>query len=110
MKTHEIITMPEAQLSKHLAACKLKELEKHAQKLIEKHCRGDYATTLRAVIKAVPTLQDGQDKFKHVKDIVHLHGRVGAGQVPIPPDILERTTVIIMLIIAKKFEAIHNAS
>ncbi len=108
MKTHEVLSLPEATLSKHLAQCKLKELERHAQKLIEKHCHGNYATTLRAVIKAVPSLSSNNDKFNHVKEVIHLHSHVPSGSAPISPSVLERTTVILMMIIAKKFEAIHS--
>lgn len=109
MKTHEILSAPEAKLAPALADLKIKELERHASKLLSSKGNADYNAVMQAVIRALPKLEsEGQERFKEVQNLIHVHFNLASTAVPVSEDVLQRITVIIMVIISKKFDRIHN--
>jgi len=57
MKTQDILTLPEAKLAPQLAHLKVKELERHAQKILLKNGGGDYNQLIRTIIQTIPKTQ-----------------------------------------------------
>lgn len=109
MKTHEILSTPEAKLAPALADIKLKELERHATKLLRSKGNADYDEVLRAVIRALPKLEsEGAQRFSEVQNLIHVHFALPSTSAPVTDDVLQRITVIIMMIISKKFDEIHS--
>lgn len=89
---------------------KLKELEKHAQNIIGKLGGDNYDEMLRAVIKAIPNLDTSDEtaqRYKTIQSLIqsHITKNSDTGNM----DLMERLTVILMVIVAKKFQAIHKA-
>ncbi len=110
MKTLEILTAEEAQLAPKFKALKLKELERHAQKILLKKAKVEYSKVLEQVIKAMPKLEGNTaEKYQVVQSIVYGYFSEFAGTQEEAKNIVERLTVMLMVIIAKKFERIHNA-
>lgn len=109
MKTHEILSTPEAKLAPALAELKIKELERHATKLLSSKGNADYNTVMQAVIRALPKLESqGPERFKEVQNLIHIHFNLASTASPVSDDVLQRITVIVMVLISKKFDRIHN--
>lgn len=105
MKTLELIRASEAQLAPMLKDMKLKELEKHGENLVRILGGGNgYAEVLRQGIKAIPTLEPGADRFAALQSLLRPQLKLSNEQ----PDILAKLTVILSLVIAHKFRAIHD--
>lgn len=102
MKTNDLIAAGEAALVPQLRMMKTKELERHAAKLLKK-IGANYAQVLAAVTKAVPELNAEQNAFVRIQQIVSACGRNNADG-----KIVERTAVIMMVIIKKQFLKIHS--
>jgi len=102
MKTNELIIASEAELVPQLRAMKAKELERHAAKLLKK-LGADYAQVLAAVTRAVPELGAEQNAFARIQETVRACGRADADE-----RVVERASVIMMVIIKKQFLKIHS--
>ena len=109
MKTLEILTSDEALLAPKLKSLKLKELERHADKILLKKASASYKDVLGTIIKAMPKLEgDTQQKYQVVQAIVFGYFKNFNGSQEEAAKIVERLTVMLMVIIAKKFERIHK--
>ena len=105
MKTQDILTLPEAKLAPQLAHLKVKELERHAQKILLKNGGGDYNQLIRTIIQTIPKLSAESDTpYQEVQKLV----RAELEHSYAINDIAERLSVIIMVIVTKKFQKIHN--
>ncbi|WP_075187830.1 hypothetical protein [Teredinibacter haidensis] len=103
MKTHELLNTPEAGLVTQLKTMKLKELERHAQKLISNQ-GGDFNEVMRNVIKAIPALDPtDNDRYQAIQQRIQSHISPGTA-----PDLIQRITVLVTVIITRKFQKIHN--
>lgn len=109
MKTHELLATPESELVPQLRDMKLKELEKHAENLLRRFGQPDYDAVMRALIKAIPTLgASEQDRYQVVQGLVRSHLALDGEAQAENKDAVQRITVILMVIIKKKFLKIHN--
>lgn len=109
MKTREVLAAPEPELSAKLKAMKVKELDRHAEKILAKYGVADHQAVISSVIKVIPDF-DAQDpeRYRRVQEIV-------AQKVPEPyresiqaGDLLPRIAIIIVVLIMKQFEKIHR--
>jgi hypothetical protein len=108
MKTHELIAMPESELVTRLRQMKIKELERHAAKLVAK--RGaEYPAVLAAVTRAVPDLNSGaEDRFERFQQVISQ--QLACDDSAQSRELLKRVAVIMMLVIQKQFEKIHASN
>ncbi len=110
MKTHDVLSLSEGDLTQKLKLMKIKELERHAQKILKKCGQPAYAKVLAAVIKAVPGLNNSAtNKFADVQAIIRSHISLSRLEA-CDEGLIQRLTVIIMMIITIKFKAIHTSS
>lgn len=97
----------EPELVPLLRKMKLKELERHAEKLAAKYGQSDYGALIRDIIRFIPTLgSDETDRFSAVQTKVREHLRLEND--PGYSDALQRLTTVLMMIITRKFQKIHN--
>lgn len=109
MKTHELLAASEEELSPQLKTMKLKELERHANKILNNLGCPDYDDVLRVVIKAIRALEsDNDDRFSSLQDTIK-------NQLPLASNddneanTISRLTILMTMIVTKKFEKIHNS-
>lgn len=109
MQTREILTAPEAEVVVALRSMKLKELEKHADKISAK-LRLSYHDLLVAVVKLVPEL-DTSTAFLElqakIKELVDWQGVEEQDEQQVQRYI-ERLSVVMMVVITEKFNKIHQ--
>lgn len=111
MKTHELLATPESQLVPQLRNMKLKELEKHAEKLLKRFGQPDYDAVMRTLIRAIPELGvNEQDRYQAVQGLVKSHLALDDQAQAESKDAVQRITVILMVIIKKKFMQIHHGT
>ena len=125
MKTNDLLSCPEATLTIALKGMKAKELERHIRKLLLKLGLNDYDGVMTTVIKAIAELDaDKTDRFSALQDLIHsLCSKKEHTQNEHIKDehikdeqsesehntVVERLTIIMMLLVAKKFHKIHGA-
>lgn len=109
MKTHEILTLTESELAPKLKQLKVKELERHAQKILKQLGQTNYDQTMSTIIKAIPNLDKNNNSYQELQllitGLLSSQNTLSTNKT----EIISRVTVIIMLLIAKKFDAIHNS-
>lgn len=109
MKTRDVLAYSEQDLSPLLKVMKLKELERHAEKILKKQGQLSYKSVLAAVIKAVPSLNDGKSEgFIKIQAVVQGFLPVVSNDDPTEKTVVPRLAVILMVIITKKLEKIQK--
>ncbi|WP_045857483.1 hypothetical protein [Teredinibacter purpureus] len=114
MKTQEFLRTGEAELVPRLKEMKIKELERHAQKILNSYGSTDYSTVMKQLIQTIPTLDPADNnRFQIIQDIVS--SRVSTVKCSVEPnpdafrtDIIQRLTVLLTVIITRKFQKIHS--
>lgn len=105
MKTHELIDLPEAQLVLQLRQMKVKELERHAGKILLK-LGAEYPPVLAAITRAIPELNKVEgDIFTRFQDVVRQ--KVAYTDSTEAAELIKRVSVILMLIVQRQFQKIH---
>lgn len=111
MKTRELLAAPEAALSVKLKTMKVKELDRHAEKILAKYGVVDHQAVISSVIKVIPDFDaNDPDRYRRVQEIVaqkvpeQFRSALNAG------DTLARIAIIIVVLIMKQFEKIHRES
>lgn len=108
MKTFELMQTPESVLAPKLKVMKLKELEKHATKILA-NLGASYEDVLRVLIKAVPKLDEGKtDRLQAVKNIVRDLVPTASNESDVDDKLIERVTVILIVIITRKLQKIMS--
>jgi len=108
MKTFELMQTPESVLAPKLKVMKLKELEKHATKILA-NLGASYEDVLRVLIKAVPKLDEGKtDRLQVVKNIVRDLVPTASNESDVDDKLIERVTVILIVIITRKLQKIMS--
>ncbi|WP_185235165.1 hypothetical protein [Teredinibacter franksiae] len=103
MKTRDLLTATEADYVQSLQAMKIKELERHANKFTLNYGNGDYNELMRATINLLQTLDSiDSERFQKVQALVRERLANSTDE-----DIIQRLTVLITVIITKKFNKIH---
>jgi hypothetical protein len=103
MKTRDLLTATEADYVQSLQAMKIKELERHANKFALNYGNGDYNELMRATINLLQTLDSiDSERFQKVQALVRERLANSTDE-----DIIQRLTVLITVIITKKFNKIH---
>ncbi len=94
-----------------LKLMKLKELERHASKILANLGQPDFDEVMRVLIRAVPKLnEDKIDRFNAVKNIVRSVVPTAANESQVDGQLIERLTVILVMIITKKLQKIMSES
>ena len=110
MKTNDLLSCPEATLTAELKAMKSKELERHTRKLLLKLGLDDYDTVLTTVIKAIAKLDTNKtDRFTGLQSVINSLLPHCEQDEPEHNILVERLTIVMMLLVAKKFHKIHSA-
>ena len=105
MKTREILLADEKHVTAQLKTMKIKTLERHTKKVLIQLGQSDYDKVMAAAIKAIPHMDTESDRFQILKDLIK-------AQLPnelLTPDelaVLDRVTVLVMVLVAKKFTKI----
>lgn len=114
MKTKDIISLPEAKVAPALKAMKIKDLERHARKILAKLGQEDFDHLLRDLIKALPGYAQGDAQQTQAAVLQHVEASLPEGWQAQPinetpaADVAQRLSVTMMLLISKKFEKIHK--
>ena len=111
MKTHEIFTTPEAELAPQLKLLKIKELEKHAQKILKQLGQKNYDVVMSLVIKTIPNLDgDYSNRFNELQHFIKTQLPSANDLTTCDEEIIRRLAVIFMLLVSKKFNAILKST
>jgi hypothetical protein len=106
MKTLELINTPESQLVPQLRQMKIKELERHATKLLSKLGAG-YAPVLAAITRAIPDLNKVEgDIFLRFQAVIRQ--QLSCADSAENRELIRRLSVIMMLIVQRQFQKIHE--
>lgn len=109
MKTREVLTAPEAELSAKLKMMKVKELDRHAEKILAKYGVTDHQAVVSSVIKVLPNFDtQDPDRYQSVQEIVAKKIPEAHQQAISSGDTLARVAIIIVVLITKQFERIHR--
>ncbi|OUS13861.1 hypothetical protein A9Q89_01595 [Gammaproteobacteria bacterium 53_120_T64] len=109
MKTIDLLSCPEAVLTVELKSMKIKELERHTRKLLLKLGLKDYEVVMGKVIKAIAKLDtETNDRFLALQTLVNSLLPEGEKNKVERAKVLEKLTIIMMLLVAKKFHQIHT--
>ena len=88
---------------------KIKELERHCRKVLIKLGQGDYGAVMSAVIKAIPMLEANKvGRFKAIQDLIKTLVPDGSKNDGAHAALIERLSIIMTVLIAKKFQKIHG--
>lgn len=114
MKTRELLTADEKIVSAALKGMKIKTLEAHAQKILQLLGQDDYDAVMLALIKRIPILKADEDRFAAVKSTIamHLPEAIEANNSATEnrEQSLQRLSVLMTLLVAKKFAKVHKSS
>ena len=104
LKTLEILNLSESELTTEIKKMKLKELEKHAGKLLKALGQENYSGVLSVVIKAVPKLgQAGADRFQALQEVIRKILPLRGMETRHDQHTLERLALIMMVIVTRKY-------
>jgi hypothetical protein len=107
MKTLEVLNVSEAELTAEIKKMKLKELEKHADKLLKAMGQSDYDGVLTVVIKSVPKLGElGADRFVALQGVIRKLLPESAVGKDHDQHTLERLALIMMVVVTRKYDEI----
>jgi len=107
MKTHDILTTAETELAPKLKHLKIKELERHTQKILAQLGQKKYDTFMSLVIKTIPTLEgEYSQRFDELKSLIKSQLPAANDYTATDEEAIRRLTVITMLLVSKKFNAI----
>ncbi|VUD64935.1 hypothetical protein TDB9533_03437 [Thalassocella blandensis] len=114
MKTKDVLSAAEPEVVAALKEMKIKDLERHAQKILAKLGQDNYDEVIRSVIKAIPSINQSSSAsspYQAINAIIRSHlahdieesleGKLPLGQT------LDRLSVIFMLLVSRKFQKIH---
>lgn len=109
MKTHELLAASETALTPIIKEMKLKELERHAQKILLKLGQSDYDNVLKVIIRAVPKLDPEKiDRFTAVQNLIRGLVPTASNDSEEDQKVIACLAVIIMRIISQKFDKIMS--
>jgi len=104
LKAHQILELPETELASRINNLKLKELERLTEKLTTRLCDCSYQELMRVAIRAVPKLTD-DNRFASLQKSLNPYLK---DEFKTDNDKLKRLTLLVMLVIARKFKQIHE--
>lgn len=106
MKTHELIAADESKLVPQLRQMKLKELERHAAKILHK-LGAEYGPMLAAVTRDIPDIDKAEGgAFARFQEVIRQ--RLMCTDTQENSELIKRLTVIMVLIVQKQFLKIHE--
>ncbi|OUS16876.1 hypothetical protein A9Q88_05315 [Gammaproteobacteria bacterium 50_400_T64] len=109
MKTLDLLSCPEATLTTELKQMKARELERHTRKLLAKLGLRDYDDVMATVIKTIAKLDaDKTDRFSTLQSLIHSLLPTIEKNRPEHNALIERLSLIMMLLVAKQFHKIHT--
>jgi hypothetical protein len=111
MKTREVLIVSEAELSSALKIMKVKELDRHVEKILSRLGVDDYKAVISSTIKALPGIEPSRaGGYQQVQNIVLQAIPAQYRDKLVPGDILARIAIMIVVLITKQFEKIHRES
>lgn len=109
MKTHEVLSCSEAQLTSQLRDMKIKELERHSRKILVTLGQPDFDAVMSAVIKALPKMDQEQvGRFNAIQELIKATLPAASNESPLDDKLIERLAIILVVLITKKFQKIHR--
>ncbi|MBL4781570.1 MAG: hypothetical protein JKX92_04955 [Porticoccaceae bacterium] len=109
MKTIDLLSCPESTLTAELKRMKSKELERHSRKLLLKLGLKDYEGVMGKVIKAIAKLDaETSDRFVALQTLIYSLLPEGDENKVERAKVVERLTIVMTLLVAKKFHKIHS--
>ena len=109
MKTHEVLSSSEAELTAQLRDMKIKELERHSKKILATLGQPDFDGVMSAVVKALPKMDQEQvGRFSAVQELIKATLPTASNDSPLDGKLIERLAIIIVVLITKKFQKIHQ--
>ena len=109
MKTHEVLSSSEAQLTAQLRDMKIKELERHGKKILATLGQPDFDAVMSAVIKALPKMDREQvGRFSAVQELIKARLPRASNDSPSDDTLIERLAIIMVVLVTKKFQKIHQ--
>lgn len=105
MKTHEMISIPEAQLVKALKDMPIEEMETHAKTMIKDLGSDNYAGLMKQAMKIVESASAQDNRFELVKNLI----RESVPNEAVMSDIYARLAAIMMTIMSRKFRDLMQA-
>jgi hypothetical protein len=107
MKTGELLRTAEAELSAKLTQMKIKELDRHLEKILLKLGVLDHKAVVAAVIKALPDI-GSEDRFLRVQRTVEQCIQQVSPEGFVDRDLLAKIAIIVVVSIRRQFEKIHR--
>ena len=107
MKTHEILAASEAELSLALKEMKIKEIERHAGKLLARLGQPDFDMVMSAFIKALPKINaQDMDRFEAVQNVLKALVPTASNDSLEDGEAIARLSVMLMVLVSKKYQKI----
>ena len=108
MKTQHVLSATEADLVPELRKMKIKELERHAQKILSQLGEKDFDGVMKNMIQLMQSLEEeGGDRFEKVqqtlRDLLNLDK-----DASLPSDVIQRLAVVVVVLITKKFQKVRK--
>ena len=105
MKTHEVISIKEAELVAKLKVMPIDELESHAKQIVKDMGSDNYPGLMREIMTAIKEqAPEGNSQFQIIQAII----REFLPNEAYMSDIYARLAAIIMMILSKKFNDTLN--
>ena len=100
LKTHQVISLKEAELVAHLKAMSLEELEYHAYEIMKDMGAEQYPNVMSKVMKSLESKKEGYSQFELVQKTLE-------DELPNKAylsDIYARLAAIVMTILSRRFK------
>lgn len=98
MKTHELISMPEAELVKAVKTMPIDELEQHAKQIIKDLGGDNYGALMKQAMQTVQSEAEGGSRFETLKALI----KDSLPNKAVLSDIYARLAALMMVIISRK--------
>lgn len=110
MKTREVLAETESNLTIKLKLMKIKELEKHIEKIFKHLGIKHSQVVIGHLIRELPKLEkNSEQRYQSVQLLVKKEIPESHQHYLHENDLLERITLIVIVLIRKKFDRIHNS-
>lgn len=88
---------------------KIKELDRHVEKMMAKLGVTDYKAVMSSVIKVLPDFDvQAADRYRRVQEVIAQKVPESHQQALHTGDALERVAIVLVMLIMKQFEKIHR--
>lgn len=108
MKTQELLNTAESDLAPALKSMKIKELERHGKKILARLGQNNFDGVMANLIKLIQTLEnDEESRYQKVQKAIREWLPGNDAKNDEAEGIIERATIVLVVLITKKFTKIH---